>query len=110
MTHTPGPWRVDNPNRICGVITDKNGPICGMVYSDSRGITLEQSHANARLIAAAPDGLAFAHAALDCLKTLANGTTDEIDTMRRNLRGSASIIQQGQDFIAKAQGKENPET
>jgi len=63
---------------------------------------------NARLIAAAPNGLAFAHAALDCLKTLANGTTDEIDTMRRNLRGPASIIQQGQDFISKAQGKENP--
>jgi len=124
MEHTPGPWTYKQTHPMSGNVwyviinstgrgpimevggTDQNGQIAEAKYLVTDPIEIE---ANARLIAAAPDGLAFAHAALDCLKTLANGTTDEIDTMRRNLRGPASIIQQGQDFINKAQGKENPE-
>lgn len=63
--HTPGPWlvspfvaRVDNPR--------DNLPICALLWpTDER--SEDETEANARLIAAAPDLLEAANAAFDFL-------------------------------------------
>ena len=56
--HTPGPWEIRPHNdaeiRDARWIFAKSGLVCKDVYGDS----LDQSDANARLIAAAPDLLA----------------------------------------------------
>lgn len=54
-THTPGPWRVDQPGRECGVEGARGEPVCAMLFNASNGVPLEASKANARLIAAAPE-------------------------------------------------------
>lgn len=46
--HTPGPWTVNSMTRI-------EGPAFGLIASVRGSLDDEQTHANARLIAAAPD-------------------------------------------------------
>lgn len=72
--HTPGPWRVDGPHK--NDITSDAGGIGVTIPKSARGSNLavegllaaddQQSYANARLIAAAPD-------MLDALRALNGG-------------------------------------
>jgi len=54
-THTPGPWYVNAANKGFVVRAQSSGyaPLA-KVIGDKRG-TIHQAHANARLMAAAPD-------------------------------------------------------
>jgi hypothetical protein len=74
MSHTPGPWWVDETKTIgaCGVyadVVDSQGDsegcdvICSLL-AYGKHVSREQRDANARLIAAAPDLLAACEALL----------------------------------------------
>jgi hypothetical protein len=59
--HTPGPWRVEWPFEGGALITaeDGHGEIAQVKTRYSKTNNIEEAHANARLIAAAPDLLAL---------------------------------------------------
>jgi hypothetical protein len=104
MTHTPGPWHVCGAERggcICGHVWDATGNVhvasataLNMVNPDdleSQEVCVhdvDETKANARLIAAAPDMLA----ALKAVVAIADRRTDEFDAARA--------------AIAKAEGKQ----
>ena len=82
--HTPGPWRMD--------VEAEGVQGCRSIFADEQGICTTdglyddaEDLANARLIAAAPDGLALAYAVAEHFK----------DT-------DAPLGQQARDFITKA--------
>ena len=76
MTHTPGPWTVDDNYIMCRY--DGNGNyICRML---GRG---EETDANATLIAAAPDLLAACKVALNAINL-----NDETLTAREHLQAA----------------------
>lgn len=62
--HTPGPWKIEAPY-LSEVQTEQNETVASCWYRDAEGVdiqvrgvvgcSLEESAANARLIAAAPD-------------------------------------------------------
>jgi len=99
MTHTPGPWRVEGNH--CAIVTAGNFLVvdCGDA-SKPGGIT--QARANASLIAAAPD-------MLEALNWIADHATEfgDIEDFEKQV---FEITQRARRAIAKAQGKENPET
>lgn len=106
MKHTPGPWRIETHNiskSILGkkhLITDQRGiPVIAVIYAydDNKTITPLEQEANARVIAAAPDGLHAAELAyLHLLK---------IPHDRLRLKGQVTLCAL-RDFIAKATGRE----
>jgi hypothetical protein len=68
MSHTSGPWETSGI-RISGLALSKerllqvnapNGGVAWVIYSDLKPGDHQQSHADQRLIAAAPDGLVLA--------------------------------------------------
>jgi hypothetical protein len=65
MTHTPGPW-VSTRQRGAKVTGPDRKSICCIPATVSR--PREESDANARLIAAAPDLMAALQAIMDCSK------------------------------------------
>ena len=94
-THTPGPWTVQLPPNEARIrVVDHralqfdNSWIADLMYwssSSERGPMREEALANAKLIAAAPDLLAFA-------MRVCNGEGDSIRT----------LIEQGKAAIEKA--------
>lgn len=72
QNHTPGPWSVDLSNRNSVTVRDNNYPVAEMWLSDGR------HHANARLIAAAPELLE----ALQLLDQAHNGPWDGAEQER----------------------------
>ncbi len=88
--HTPGPWEVGEPDRNGqAIVRGKYIEIC-TCWHHSVGSIEKEMHANARLIAAAPDGLAFAQAFLEWHE--GPGRTD------------SPLVEQARAFIAKATG------
>lgn len=95
--HTPGPWSVHILNQESERPGIEAAGISIVIYGvrdqDSEGVhgeTYEQEMANARLIAAAPDGYDFAEAFLNRGKT---GITIE------------ALERMAKQFIAKAKGE-----
>jgi hypothetical protein len=77
--HTPGPWRADVFRRKCRVLASNGAWLATAEHApeddfDPGDISWSAAHANARLIAAAPD-------MLGALQKIANGwaTMDELD-------------------------------
>ena len=60
--HTPGPWNVgdDSPNDYEGPIIDTRDRAVAVITIDHETESTPEDRANARLIAAAPELLAFA--------------------------------------------------
>lgn len=91
MKHTPGPWqRFDDGGRInerhtygpeyADVIWGPDGPGRGSIADCSpHGRATEESIANARLIAAAPELLDALHATLRVLNEIENRWSEEAD-------------------------------
>lgn len=106
MTHTPGPWRVDSSANVSagewGTPTFRVVASC-MTVTGGRDYDREYqtNHANAHLIAAAPDLLAAAEAAYTAF-----GITDEPDKPREPLlnRDECSALYLLFAAIAKAKG------
>lgn len=91
--HTPGPWSVDG----CQIVADQGAVALGL-YGDIEDP--DQTTANIRLIAAAPDLLAALKAAeADIVAWLTNGahTAAEI--------AEDDVIRQVRAAIAKAEGR-----
>lgn len=100
-THTPGPWSYrhgDTRERpyVIGADFPGEGMICSMNPSRTPGLGNPSDwEANARLIAAAPDLLKAAKAALDACDTVAAcSVTEAMDSAAKLLRSA----------IAKAEG------
>lgn len=108
--HTPGPWHVCQPAPTDRPGVDAGSDISIVVFGDPSyddddagiyGATPEEAQANARLIAASPDGLELAEDALPILEAVLedreaiNGEEDEI------LR---DLIDRTRNFIARATG------
>lgn len=89
--HTPGTWKIDDPleGQVCILSKDHSSgaePIIARIF-DSSHILLPEQEANARLIAAAPELLAFA-------QMVAGGGYDMAD-----------IMTEARALIAKATGE-----
>lgn len=66
-THTPGPWHVNSaPEGTADIIGESGLHLCAV---DGYGMTAEQNHANAKLMASAPELLA----ALENISALLRG-------------------------------------
>jgi hypothetical protein len=102
MAHTQGPWRIgepsdgfignvlaDNPRRLLAQVTVQDG---------------EQTLANARLIAAAPDMLAALEAVIDDLEEHIGVAVDHYAS-ERWLEGARARLGAAQMAIAKAKGE-----
>ncbi len=89
--HTPGPWTFEVEKRSGPHLTATpifaHGDVIGEVYRDS---CRDNSQANARLIAAAPELLAALHEALSALVDPSRGPS-----------GNAYVIEQARAAIAK---------
>jgi len=108
---TPGPWRVEERRDQCGRVTP---PYFAVVIDDRRVIadTLnaddvflsDETEANARLVAAAPDLLAVAKDWLDHFDCLTDDSdSPEIKAMYLRLHGKR--VEATRAAIAKATGK-----
>jgi hypothetical protein len=85
MTHTPGPWR----KGLCGDIVTEDGRIIAQIFWPRSA-----AHANARLVAAAPDLLEALEKTLFPLKTAA----------LRGSHGAENAFIRAEKAIAKARG------
>jgi hypothetical protein len=96
LRHTPGPWRIHlgNCGTLMGLMSER-----GAVAMLGRATAINP--ADAVLLAAAPDLLAAARAALDHLERTHQPTIFDA------FRNSARIIGQLRAAIAKATGKED---
>jgi len=68
--HTPGPWYYV-PD-FSAIVIYRRGAASPIPVADFGKVTLPETNANARLIAAAPDLLAAAKAAASCYRTFRN--------------------------------------
>ena len=76
--HTPGPWGYRNSDRSpVALVPATDGPALAMVYLSDPGTRKRTPEyaANAALLAAAPDLLAAAKAALECIERHVPATT-----------------------------------
>ena len=101
--HTPAPWKIE-PHDHANVVWSDNGVICDVFHANEDDDmtasveSREESEANARLIAAAPELLAALQEARDYLADLLNSKDDEvIDNLVNNgeeveSRLSAAIV------------------
>lgn len=93
MTHTPGPWQIDYgkkyPRGVSRVNrTDALGGINSIVRWNGIGMPSSvEGHANARLIAAAPELLA----ALKAVVAIADRRTDEFDAARAAIAKATGV-------------------
>ncbi len=90
-THTPGPWHVTPGTVPAESVWDETGNLQIASFIEGRG--WQEQHANARLIAAAPDLLAASRAALAALEALRDAPQGGAEVMLRAA-------------IAKAEGRE----
>ena len=107
--HTPGPWRaarIRSPGRaaaayyIYGAGKDQRSPCVAHVKNS----TIQPLHANARLIAAAPDLLAAAKSAARLLWEIASEVEDGVRTLNEDsAEGKAWTALT--NAIAKAEGQ-----
>jgi hypothetical protein len=116
IKHTPGPWRVEqNTTFIWGACNPDDPTTRGMgfpiayarmVSSDREIGVISEAEANARLIAAAPDGYAFAKA-LDASwsETLPLGPDAYSEGNVTIGEEHAELWRQCRAFIAKAEGR-----
>ena len=87
MTHTPGPWKVEEQRgRVLSIVNHED---VGVAFAGTAGVP--SNDANARLIASAPDLLASAEKALAYLTSdlVANTGLDDCrvcDQLRRAIR------------------------
>ncbi|RWO20708.1 hypothetical protein [Mesorhizobium sp.] len=96
--HTPGPWAID-PTYLSEVQTpdDKTIASCWHAHAEGRTVSitgvlecsLEESAANARLIAAAPDLLAALEAAEELYRKGLMAASNELIDRVRDLRRAA---------------------
>jgi hypothetical protein len=102
LTHTPGPWRVEQtsannwigPGRPSGKVENV---VCSIDRNGLKPEALARNDANARLIAAAPELLAAAHAAWHALKSYQYGNAAP------DLAADCAAVLE--DAIAKAEGR-----
>ena len=95
--HTPGPWGYE---LISGAIFYDDGDLEPLVaWTNFDSVSEEQGDADARLIAAAPDGLDFAVAFLAMID---RSDPDDLD-FGRGLAASG-LIEQARAFVARATG------
>ena len=76
-SYTPGPWDVeaeDNNNFIC----DENGHTVAQIYERSNA---DVNHANARLIAAAPELLLMCKTLLGLVMAIRSGVAVDLDSV-----------------------------
>jgi hypothetical protein len=96
MTHTPGPWTVeeygDDETPALVIHRDSESRVCFMATPGSHGDPA-MIEANAHLIAAAPDMLA-------ALKSVAGATIDDLHD------GCSPLWEEVEAAIAKAEGSE----
>ena len=98
--HTPGPWTIDSEGNLygnIGIIRPYIGNLCDD-YND------EQSKANARLIAAAPELLA----ALKCALADLEGSLqahEQMDRLAHDWDAHKQSIDEASAAIAKAEGR-----
>lgn len=85
--HTPGPWAQYEGDPL--IIIDSTGASLGEISAGSPNVSRSEQIANARLAAAAPDGLALARYAVD------NPNFD-----------SSTFDRMAREFIAKATGEQ----
>jgi hypothetical protein len=80
--HTPGPWHLFERNHLCIESDTGNVALCNLARN---------SEADARLIAAAPDGLEAAHVALV-----------ELEAVEKEIGIASRAVPMLKAFIAKA--------
>lgn len=96
--HTLGPWSVMETVDGIDVVTqsETGSLVCEFPY----GTDDSENGANARLIAAAPDGLAFARLAGEWARQV----SERKDVPSSIRRAAVGIAKTANDFIAKATG------
>ena len=103
--HTPGPWKVATANDYTGIIIETHPdllPVCVMDWDDSEPYESDihdETKANARLIAAAPE-------LLESLKTLYASIcrVEGTESQYRCIAGKSTLAKTF-DLIAKAEGQ-----
>ena len=102
--HTPGPWRIgDAGNTIFGPKM-VDGSLAVMVASISRpGRDLDAKHANARLIAAAPELLAELQRLYEAARTMAD--PEHCLHATREYLPWCALADKARAAIAKAEGR-----
>lgn len=105
MSHTPGPWELGDTSdtELMVYCNDSLGSRVADCHNSGHGITTQQDHANARLIAAAPD--LFEALDPDTLEAIA----DEIGLEFRHSARALSlrvIARKQREAIAKATGEQ----
>lgn len=97
MSHTPGPWEpMKNSDGTIRGITGMHGPerVNVINWNGISRASNEIGQANARLIAAAPDGLEFAKYVASVLKSYRGSQT-----------WHSVMLEKAEAFIAKSEGK-----
>ena len=93
---TPGPWFLINPHCVGGPIEPVwEAAGCGIAHCGMRARTEEEAHANARLIAAAPE-------MFEALKWF----IDDIDGTRTAMLDFDANVLRARTALQKAQGEE----
>jgi hypothetical protein len=88
MTHTPGPWTVDLGARDL-VRNATNGERIAKVHG---GLTYDETVANARLIAAAPDLLKLLREVMDVVEVVLDDES-EMDTWLDHARAAIAKVE-----------------
>ena len=97
--HTPGPWRVTRHTEFLVKVETRNTVIC-----DALGKLTEETLANARLIASAPEMLAALEA---CLPWLGKAVFYDIASLpvQTSKEDLSSVLSMAGKAIAKARGE-----
>ena len=89
MTHTPGPWAIDDEaplyERQGSIIKPGDKDTYQMIAPDVYGWGVDQAQANARLIAKAPEMLALLQRIQHVLEAPGDYSDDEHDQIRDEL-------------------------
>lgn len=109
---TQGPWTVKKnwAGESVAVIYSNGCSIAFMSSVTSRTMPIEQEHANAQLIASAPELLEALQDACECLEILASklGCQTQSAALKSDAEsfGALEILDRSRDIINKALGKE----
>ena len=99
MKHTPGPWAIPKgfTENVAAGLTPDGGIRFVALTAGSKTIPKEESEANARLIAAAPDLLDLLQQQLKYLQKLLAVTELNLDDMEPETR---TLVQEVSAFVA----------